>query len=84
MQNWPGRAAPIKEQTVMSYVLEAARDGYEVKWVRFCEEIGLSIDIASQIGTAISKVGARDRLKPIKEELPEYVSGIKMNIFFPF
>ncbi|KAF3331881.1 mediator of RNA polymerase II transcription subunit 34-like isoform X1 [Carex littledalei] len=72
--NWSGRAAPIKEQTVISYVLEAARDGCEVNWVRFCEEIGLSVDIASQIGTAISKVGARDRLKPIKEELPENVT----------
>lgn len=81
MQNWSGRAAPIKEQTVISYVLEAARDGCEVNWVRFCEEIGLSVDIASQIGTAISKVGARDRLKPIKEELPENVSDIKMNLF---
>ncbi|KAF3331878.1 mediator of RNA polymerase II transcription subunit 34-like protein [Carex littledalei] len=72
--NWPGRAVPIKEQTVISYVLEAAQGGCEVKWVRFCKEIGLSVDIASQIGTAISKVGARDRLKPIKEELPENVS----------
>lgn len=81
MQNWPGRAAPIKEQTVISYVLEAARDGCEVNWVRFCEEIGLSVDLASQIGTAISKVGARDRLKPIKEELPENVSDKKKNLF---
>jgi ATP-dependent DNA helicase RecQ len=77
VQNWPGRAAPIKEQTVISYVLEAARDGCEVKWVRFCEEIGLTANIASQIETTISKVGARDRLKPIKDELPENVSELE-------
>ncbi|KAJ4817025.1 ATP-dependent DNA helicase recQ [Rhynchospora pubera] len=72
--NSPGRPAPIKEQTVISYILDAARDGCEVRWARFCEEIGLSVDIALQIEMAISKVGARDRFKPIKEELPENVT----------
>jgi hypothetical protein len=50
-----------KEQTVISYVLEITRDGCEVKWVRFCEDIGLMANIVSRIEITISKVGARDR-----------------------
>lgn len=68
----------VKEQTVISYILEAARDGYEMNWARFCNEIGLTIETASQIRSAITKVGSRDRLKPIKEELPETVSFFVM------
>uniref|UniRef100_A0A0A9CWS7 Similar to Os07g0681600 n=1 Tax=Arundo donax TaxID=35708 RepID=A0A0A9CWS7_ARUDO len=68
------RAVPIKEQTVISYLLDAARDGYEMDWSRFCREIGLTPEIASGIHLAIEKVGSRDKLKPIKEELPENVS----------
>ncbi|XP_020273084.1 uncharacterized protein LOC109848140 isoform X2 [Asparagus officinalis] len=63
----------IKEQTVTTYILEVARDGHEVNWARFCNEIGLTSEVASQIRFAVTKVG-RDRLKPIKEELPEAVS----------
>jgi ATP-dependent DNA helicase RecQ len=42
-------------------------------WSRFCREVGLTPDIATAIRLAISKVGSRDKLKPIKEELPENV-----------
>ncbi|PKU63569.1 Mediator of RNA polymerase II transcription subunit 34 [Dendrobium catenatum] len=69
-----GRSVPIKEQTVISYILEAAQTGCEVDWVRFCSEIGLTLEIVSQIRSAVSKIGSRDRLKPIKEELTENVS----------
>ncbi|KAL6657204.1 hypothetical protein ACP70R_004984 [Stipagrostis hirtigluma subsp. patula] len=68
------RAVPIKEQTVITYLLDAARDGYEMDWNRFCREVGLTPEIASGIGLAIAKVGSRDKLKPIKEQLPENVT----------
>lgn len=75
------RAVPIKEQTVISYILDAARDGCEMNWNRFCEETGLTHEIASQIRLAIAKVGSRDKLKPIKEELPENVTYEMIKIF---
>uniref|UniRef100_A0A0A9D478 Similar to Os07g0681600 n=1 Tax=Arundo donax TaxID=35708 RepID=A0A0A9D478_ARUDO len=68
------RAVPIKEQTVITYLLDAARDGYEMDWSRFCREVGLTPEIASGIRLAIAKVGSSDKLKPIKEEVPENVS----------
>ncbi|CAI9770713.1 unnamed protein product [Fraxinus pennsylvanica] len=71
--NFPGRAAPIKEQTVIGYVLEAAREGRTIAWTRFCEEIGLTQQIFSDIQDVVSKVG-KEKLKPIKTELPEEVT----------
>ncbi|KAF8656550.1 hypothetical protein HU200_060609 [Digitaria exilis] len=68
------RAVPIKEQTVIAYILDAAREGCEMDWSRFCREVGLTPEIASGIRVAIAKVGSRDKLKPIKEELPENVT----------
>ncbi|KAL0911570.1 hypothetical protein M5K25_019719 [Dendrobium thyrsiflorum] len=76
-----GRSVPIKEQTVISYILEAAQTGCEVDWVRFCTEIGLTLEIISQIRSAVSKIGSRDRLKPIKEELTENVSYEQIKTF---
>ncbi|XP_047322421.1 ATP-dependent DNA helicase RecQ-like [Impatiens glandulifera] len=72
--NFPGRSAPIKEETVLSYLLEAATQGYEFDWNRFCQEIELSPQIYEAVHEAIMKVGARDKLKPIKTELPEEIS----------
>ncbi|CAN6200298.1 unnamed protein product [Urochloa humidicola] len=68
------RAVPIKENTVIAYILDAAREGCEMDWSRFCREVGLTPEIASGIRLAIAKVGSRDKLKPIKEELPENVT----------
>ncbi|EEC82697.1 hypothetical protein OsI_27361 [Oryza sativa Indica Group] len=68
------RAVPIKEKTVISYILDAARDGCEMDWSRFCEEVGLTHEIASQIRLAITKLGSHEKLKPIKDELPENVT----------
>ena len=75
-QNFPGRSAPIKEQTVTDYLLEAAREGLPFDWNRFCEVIGLTAEIISDIQGAILKVGSTEKLKPIKNELPEDVSSI--------
>ncbi|KAK7301998.1 hypothetical protein RJT34_12875 [Clitoria ternatea] len=72
--NFPGRSAPIKEQTVTEYLLEAAQDGLPFDWTRFCEMIGLTQEIISEIQGAILKVGSTDKLKPIKNELPEDIN----------
>ncbi|KAM6578500.1 hypothetical protein CsatB_030337 [Cannabis sativa] len=72
--NFPGRSAPIKEQTVIDYILDAAREGLAMDWMRFCQEIGLTHEVLSDIQSAILKVGSKEKLKPIKNELPEDVS----------
>ncbi|XP_022859213.1 uncharacterized protein LOC111379993 [Olea europaea var. sylvestris] len=71
--NFPGRAAPIKEQTVIDYLLEAAREGCPIDWTRFCEDIGLTRQLFTNIQDVVSKVG-KEKLKPIKTELPEEVT----------
>ncbi|PWA70601.1 DNA helicase, ATP-dependent, RecQ type [Artemisia annua] len=71
--NFPGRSAPIKVQTVLGYVLDAAREGCVVDWARLFKELGLTQEIVASIQAAILKVGSKDKLKPIKEELPEEV-----------
>ncbi|XP_009379064.2 ATP-dependent DNA helicase RecQ-like [Pyrus x bretschneideri] len=72
--NFPGRSAPIKEQTVLDYLVEAAQEGCEIDWIRLCNEVGLTHKVLSDIQCAISKVGPTERLKPIKDELPEDIS----------
>lgn len=42
--------------------------------MRFSEEIGLTQEVFMNIQAAIMKVGSKDKLKPIKDELPEEVS----------
>lgn len=42
--------------------------------MRLCDELGLTIEIFSAIKDAIVKVGSKEKLKPIKNELPEDVS----------
>ncbi|XP_043699015.1 ATP-dependent DNA helicase RecQ-like [Telopea speciosissima] len=74
--NAPGRPAPIKEQTIIGYLLDAAQEGFEINWTRFCVEIGLTQMLYLEIQDAISKVGSREKLNPIKNELPEHVSYV--------
>lgn len=71
--NHPDRASPIKEQTVLEHIFEAAREGCAIDWRRLCEEIELTYEIFKNIQDAVSKVGS-EKLKPIKEELPEEVT----------
>ncbi|XP_019166938.1 PREDICTED: uncharacterized protein LOC109162707 [Ipomoea nil] len=71
--NFPGRAAPVKEQTIFEYILEAAREGYPVDWARFSYEIGVTREMFMNIASVVSRVG-REKLKPIKTELPEEVT----------
>ncbi|KAK2644672.1 hypothetical protein Ddye_019867 [Dipteronia dyeriana] len=79
--NYPGRAAPIKEQTVLGYLLDAAHEGFEINWARFCDESGLTNENFSAIQAAISKVGSIDKLQPIKNELPEEISYAQIKAF---
>lgn len=72
--NHPGRSAPIQEQTVAQYLLDAAQDGLPFDWTRYIEMIGLKQDYISAIQGAILKVGSTDKLKPIKNELPEEIT----------
>ncbi|KAJ7964352.1 ATP-dependent DNA helicase [Quillaja saponaria] len=72
--NFPGRSAPIKEQSVGEYLLEAAQEGLPFDWNRYCDMIGLTCEIFSEIQGAISKVGSTEKLKPIKNEVPEDIS----------
>ncbi|TMW96201.1 hypothetical protein EJD97_007752 [Solanum chilense] len=72
--NFPSRAVAIKEQTVLEYILEAAREGCKMNWTRFCEETGLTRETFLSIQNAVSKVG-REKLKPIKTELPEEIKA---------
>ncbi|KAJ9698937.1 hypothetical protein PVL29_007822 [Vitis rotundifolia] len=72
--NLPGRSAPIKVQTVLEYLLGAAQEGFAIDWTRLCDEVGLTREMFSDIEAAITKVGSRDKLKPVKIESPEYIS----------
>ncbi|XP_022731147.1 uncharacterized protein LOC111285809 isoform X2 [Durio zibethinus] len=72
--NFPGRPAPIKEQTVLQYLLDAAQEGFEIDWTRLCSEIELTHQMFSDICDAVSKIGSREKLKPIKDKLPEETS----------
>lgn len=56
----------------MGYILDAIREGFSIDWSRLCQELGLTPEIFKNIQDVVSKVG-RDKLKPIKTELPEEV-----------
>ncbi|XP_057250204.1 uncharacterized protein LOC104891323 isoform X2 [Beta vulgaris subsp. vulgaris] len=71
---FPGRSAPIKEGTVLSYLLEAFQEGLATDWPRFCAEIELTSEMFTSILEAVTKVGSTEKLKPIKDELPENIS----------
>ena len=65
--NLPERPIPMKESTVLEYILEVARIGYEVNWVCFCKESRLAYKILKDIQVGINKASSRKKLKPIKE-----------------
>ncbi|KAJ7514132.1 hypothetical protein O6H91_23G029400 [Diphasiastrum complanatum] len=90
--NLPDRPKPIKEDTVVEYIFDCIRAGYEIDWDRFCRETDYAMEVANEIKVAVQKTGSKELLKPIKENLPESVSyrHIKMyllmedlNIPFP-
>ncbi|XP_059626346.1 uncharacterized protein LOC132269237 isoform X2 [Cornus florida] len=79
--DFPGKSHPRKEQTVAEYILDAAKEGCRIDWTRFCEEIGLTCELSTDIQGAILKVGSRDRLKPIKNELPKEISYAQIRAY---
>ncbi|KAL0544651.1 hypothetical protein IC582_019769 [Cucumis melo] len=79
--NFPGRSAPIKETTVSGYIVDAAQEGYEIDWTKFCDEIGFTCQIFSDIQSAVTKVGSAEKLKPIKSELPEEINYAHIKTF---
>ncbi|KAH9308956.1 hypothetical protein KI387_036867, partial [Taxus chinensis] len=79
--NLPERPAPVKDSTIIEYILEVGRAGYDVNWTRFCKETGLTHKIAKEIRVGIDKAGSKERLKPIKEQLPEFVSYTHIKTF---
>ncbi|BBN00819.1 ATP-dependent DNA helicase RecQ [Marchantia polymorpha subsp. ruderalis] len=70
----PDRPKPIKEETVIGYIIECATLGYELNWERFCQEVKLTKAKAGEIRMAIEDVGSLESLKAIKEHLPESFS----------
>lgn len=64
--------------------MDAAQEGFAIDWVRLCNEVGLTQTVSSHIQCAISKVGSREKLKPIKDELPEDVSFKTFALFWEF
>ncbi|EFJ31593.1 hypothetical protein SELMODRAFT_408296 [Selaginella moellendorffii] len=79
--NLPERPRPIKEDTVIEYILECLRAGCEADWSRFFDETGMTTCIREQIRAAIGKVGSREKMKPLKENLPETVSYAHIKIY---
>lgn len=80
-QNLPERPKPIKEDTVVEYILDCLRAGYEVDWDRLCVDAQFDESRAEEVRIAVLKVGSRDKLKPIKDQLPETVS-LLMSIWY--
>eukprot|EP00250_Pteridium_aquilinum_P034051 c6940_g1_i1 orf=115-2973(+) len=79
--NLPDRPRPIKDDTVADYIMDCYRLGYELDWERFCTETGFSKEIVTEVQAGVERAGARDKLKPIKEQVPEHVSYLHIKIF---
>lgn len=73
-QNLPERPKPIKEDTVMDYLCDCIKAGYEVDWNRFCAAVGYTKKAGLEIRAAVERAGSAEFLKPIKEQAPEHVS----------
>lgn len=73
-QNLPERPKPILENTVISYLCDCIKAGYEVDWGRFCDEVGFTRETALAVRAAVERAGSTELLKPIKEQAPEHVS----------
>ncbi|KAG0603228.1 hypothetical protein M758_10G077100 [Ceratodon purpureus] len=72
--NLPERPKPIREDTVIDYVSECIKCGYEVDWDRFCAEVGYTKKAALEVRAAVERAGSTGFLKPIKEQAPGYIT----------
>lgn len=52
--------------------MDCCRLGFELDWERFCDETGFS-KVVREVQAGVERAGARDKLKPIKEQVPEHV-----------
>ncbi|MCO5604622.1 hypothetical protein L7F22_058791 [Adiantum nelumboides] len=78
--NLPDRPKPLKEETVAEYIVECCRFGFELNWQRFSKETGFD-KVFKEVRAGVERAGNRDRLKPIKEQVPEHVSYLHIKIF---
>jgi hypothetical protein len=72
-QNLPDRPKPIKEDTVIEYISECVKAGYEVDWERFCHDADFTVKKALEVEAAVLRAGSTEFLKPIKEQSAEFV-----------
>ncbi len=72
-QNLPDRPKPIKEDTVIEYISECVKAGYEVDWERFCHDADFTAKKALEVEAAVLRAGSTEFLKPIKEQSAEFV-----------
>ncbi|KAG0610627.1 hypothetical protein M758_7G079400 [Ceratodon purpureus] len=79
--NLPERPKPIKEDTVMDYLCDCIKAGYEVDWSRFCAEVGYTKKAALEIRAAVERAGSTEFLKPIKEQAPEHITYREIKIY---
>lgn len=79
--NLPERTKPIKEDTVMDYLCDCIKAGYEVDWNRFCSEIGYTKKTALEIRAAAERAGSTEFLKPIKEQAPEHITYREIKVY---
>lgn len=79
--NLPDRPKPIKEETVAEYIMECSKLGYALDWKRFSNECGFSKVTAKEVQVGIERAGSKDKLKPIKEQVPDHVSYMHIKIY---
>eukprot|EP00249_Psilotum_nudum_P017460 c26334_g1_i2 orf=729-2210(+) len=79
--NLPVWSAPIREETVVQYILDCIRAGYRIDWIRFCKATGFTKKIAEEVSAGIGKAGSKYELKRIKQHLPEHVSFLHIRMY---
>ena len=73
LQNLPDRPKPVKEETIADYIMQCCRLEYQLDWERFCSETGFD-EVVNEVQSGVEMAGCRDKLKQIKEQVPEHVS----------
>jgi ATP-dependent DNA helicase RecQ len=79
--NLPDRPKPIKEDTVIEYISECVKAGYEVDWERFCHDADFTAKKALEVEVAVLRAGSTEFLKPIKEQSAEFVTYRDIKIY---
>ncbi|CAM6122489.1 unnamed protein product [Calypogeia fissa] len=77
----PDRPKPIQESTVVGYITECVKEGYDLDWDRFCKDAGFTQEMVEPIRTAIENAGSSEFLGPIKAQVPEFITYGHINIY---